>query len=188
MTAWRAVVPIKLGPDAKSRLAGLLTPAERAAVSVRIANHVLGQLERTGRFAEITVLSPDRPLWWSGMWALDEGRGLNAELTAWRARAGSDPMLVIHADLPLVTPSEVLALIDAAAIDGIALATDRAGGGSNAIAIADGRAFVFRFGPVSRSLHVAQDPRMAVLSLLGLAADLDTPDDAAFVAAQGFTL
>ncbi len=188
MTRWRAVVPIKLGVDAKSRLAGLLSPSERMALGVRMATHVLRELEVTGRIDEITVLSPRRPVWWAGAWAADIGRGLNAELIAWRARRGVLPVLFIHADLPLVTSTEIADLLDAAEASGIALATDRAGQGSNALAIADGRAVVFRFGPGSRALHVAQVPEMPVLTSPGLTADLDTPDDAFFIAAQGFAL
>ena len=114
--------------------------------------------------------------------------GLNAELAAWRAGQGASPLLVIHADLPLLDAGDIADLLDAAEASGIALATDRAGMGSNALAIADGRNFAFCFGVGSRALHVAQAPAMPVLATTGLAADLDTPDDAAFVEARGFTL
>ena len=188
MNHWRAVVPFKLGGEAKSRLAGLLSAPERTALSLRMANHVLSLLAASVRFAEIILLSPDRPNWWNGAWAADLGAGLNAELMAWRASQGDAPVLIIHTDLPLLEGVEVAALLDAAEASGIALATDRAGEGSNALAIADGRDLEFRFGSGSRALHVAQAPAMPVINSLGLAADLDTPDDAAFLAARGFTI
>lgn len=182
------MVPFKLGAEAKSRLAGLLSAPQRAALGLRMARHLLGKLEASARFTEITLLSPDQPDWWSGTWAADLGSGLNAELMAWRAGQGAAPVLVIHTDLPLLEVDEVAALLDAAETSGIALATDRAGEGSNALAIADGRDFTFRFGRGSRALHVAQAPSMPVIDSPGLAADLDTPDDAAFLTAQGFVL
>lgn len=188
MNGWRAVVPFKLGPDAKSRLGEILSPSERTALSLRMASHVLAVLAACERIAEITLLSVDRPAWWNGAWAADSGRGLNAELTGWRARQGGAPVLVVHTDLPLLGPQEIAALLEAAEASGAALATDRAGDGSNALAIADGRAFTFRFGNGSRALHAAQDPAMPVLAMPGLATDLDTPADAAFLASQGFTL
>ena len=188
MTQWRAVVPIKLGADTKSRLAGLLSPDERCALGERMARHVLDALEASGLFDQITILSPDRPIWWTGDWTLDRGRGLNAELTAWRAEQVTGPVLIIHADLPLLMTEEVAVFLVTTESSGIALATDRAGTGSNALAIADGRDFAFRFGTDSRARHVAQARKMPVLASTGLAADLDTPDDAIFVEARGFAL
>ena len=185
---WRAVVPFKLGPDAKSRLAGLLSAPERAALGLRMARHVLGVLDATGRFVEIVLLSPDRPEWWDGAWAKDSGMGLNPELASWRAGQGDAPVLVIHTDLPLLEVEDVIDLLDCAEASGIALATDRAGEGSNALAIADGRELTFRFGPGSRALHADQSLDMPVILSPGLAADLDTPDDAAFLEARGFRL
>lgn len=181
-------MPFKFGPDAKSRLAGLLSADERAALGLRMARHVLGVLGTTGRFVEIVLLSPDRPEWWDGAWTKDSGTGLNPELATWRAGQGEAPVLVIHTDLPLLAAKDVTDLLDTARTSGIALATDRAGEGSNALAIADGREFAFRFGPGSRALHAAQASDMPVLTSLGLAADLDTPADAAFLEVRGFTL
>ena len=188
MKRWRAVVPIKLSADTKSRLAGLLLPGERRALGKRMARHMLAVLDESERFDQITILSPDRPKWWAGEWAFDRGRGLNAELTAWRAGQGAAPVLIIHADLPLLTADDVAGLLATAESSGVALATDRAGTGSNALAIADGRDFTFRFGADSRALHAVQARTMPVLASIGLVADLDTPDDAAFVEALGFTL
>ena len=188
MKRWRAVVPIKLSADTKSRLAGLLSPGERRALGERMARHVLAMLDASKSFDQITILSPDRPEWWAREWAFDRGRGLNAELTAWRAEQGAAPVLVIHADLPLLTADDVAGLLATAESSGVALATDRAGTGSNALAIADGRDLNFRFGADSRSFHAVQARTMPVLASTGLAADLDTPDDAAFVEALGFAL
>lgn len=117
----------------------------------------------------------------------DEGRGLNAELSAWRDAQGNAPVLIIHADLPLLTEDDVQALLRAAD-QGAALATDRAGQGTNALAIADGRPLALRFGVNSRSRHCAQYPDMPALQREGLIADLDTPDDARFVRDRGFAL
>ena len=185
MSGWRAVVPLKLGPDSKSRLAGLLLPDERTALVERMARHVLAALAASGRFDEIVLLSPERPSWWDGAWAADTGRGLNDELMAWRAAQDSAPVLVIHADLPLLTAPDVAALLDAAEEKGIALAPDRVGEGSNALAIADGRGFYFRFGRGSRVAHCDQAPAMPVLNTPGLSADLDIVEDLAFLRARG---
>ena len=186
MTEWRALVPIKQGGNGKSRLASVLSPEQRDALALRMARHVLGELEKCWSVAEIAILSERSPEWWSGVWIEDRGQGLNAELAAWRRSVGEVPVLIFHADLPLMRATEVDALLAVAAAQGIALATDRAGEGTNALAICDGRPFEFRFGPASRSLHTAQADELAVLAPLGLASDIDTPEDLAFARANGF--
>ena len=186
MTAWRALVPIKQGGNGKSRLAAVLSPEQRDALALRMARHVLAELEKCSSVAEIAILSERSPEWWSGVWIEDRGQGLNAELAAWRRSVGEVPVLIVHADLPLLRATEVDELLAVAATHGVALATDRAGEGTNALAICDGRPFEFRFGPASRNLHAAQAPGLGVLAPLGLASDIDTPEDLAFARANGF--
>lgn len=187
MIHWRALVPIKQGGGGKSRLAALLSPQERDDLALRMALHVMSQLEQCNEIDEVAILASRRPEWWQGGWVEDRGQGLNPEITAWRSRCGTDPVLIIHADLPLLEAAEVTRLLESAAAEGIALATDRAGLGSNALAIMDGRPFAFRFGPDSRRLHTAQVPAMPVIETIGLSADLDTPEDLAFARDHGFT-
>ena len=187
MTEWRALVPIKQGGNGKSRLASVLSPEQRDALALRMARHVLAELEKCWSVGEIAILSERSPEWWSGVWIEDRGQGLNAELAAWRRSVGEVPVLIVHADLPLMRATEVDELLAVAAAQGIAMATDRAGEGTNALAICDGRRFEFRFGPASRSLHTAQADELVVLDLPGLAADIDTPDDLAFARASGFS-
>lgn len=187
MTAWRALVPIKQGANTKSRLASVLSREERDALASRMARHVLAELESSDAVAEITILSERSPGWWTGAWVKDRGRGLNTELAAWRSSVGKAPILIVHADLPLLRGKEIGEFLAAAGAQGIALATDRAGEGSNALAISDGRAFDFAFGPASRMLHAEQAPRLAVFDLPGLATDIDNPEDLAFAQERGFT-
>jgi 2-phospho-L-lactate/phosphoenolpyruvate guanylyltransferase len=187
MIHWHALVPIKQGGNGKSRLAEILSQEERDGLSLRMARHVLSELGRCEGIIDITILSTERPDWWSGSWAADGGQGLNAEINGWRQACAADPILIIHADLPLLLAEDVRHLLDAAEADGIALATDRSGEGSNVLAIADGRPFDFRFGPNSKRLHAAQSPGIAVIQRDSLSADIDTPDDLMFARVHGFT-
>jgi 2-phospho-L-lactate guanylyltransferase len=187
MIRWQALVPIKQGGNGKSRLAEMLSLDERDELSLQMARHVLSELGRCEGISTITILSTERPDWWSGGWAADGGQGLNAEINGWRQTCGADAMLIIHADLPLLKAEDVRHLLEMAEAEGIALATDRAGEGSNAFAIADGRPFEFCFGPGSRMLHTAQSPAMTVIQRNSLSADIDTPDDLMFARAHGFT-
>lgn len=185
MINWRVVVPIKQGKDGKSRLGKLLESEARTDLAERMAAHVLGVVTSLFPPQSVTILSPVRPERWKGGWVQDEGRGLNAELAAWRATQSNVPILILFADLPLLSAEDLTALLELAG-EGAALATDRAGLGTNALAIVDGRAFSLRFGPDSRALHCAQYNDLAVLQREGLMADLDTAEDFAFARARGF--
>jgi len=183
--AWTALIPFRNASTGKSRLEAVLDPAVRERLALSMAHHVIDVLARCPSIDRIVVLSNrpmDHP---ANVWAKDEGRGLNPEIAAFRAAFGTAPLLVIHADLPLLEGADVESLIHAASGHGIALATDRAGEGTNALAIDDGRPFDFRFGVGSRALHCAADPEMPVLERTGLSADLDTPRDLEFLKAQG---
>ncbi len=186
LAKWQALVPIKQGTDGKSRLAGVLDCRARAALIRRMAQHVLAVLGQCEAIERITILSPHRPDGWLGDWRRDGGRGLNPELAAWRQGLGGAPALVFHADLPLAKPEDVGALLAMADKRRVAMATDRAGLGTNALAIADGAPFEFCFGPMSRMLHTAQFPDMPVVRRAGLTIDIDTPDDLRFAETCGF--
>jgi len=183
---WHAIVPIKQGAASKSRLGGVLDNAARLALMDWMADHVLGVLHQCPSVDSITILSPARPDGWLGDWAQDAGAGLNAELARWREGIGEVPVMVLHADLPLVSALDISTLLAMAGTHGSALATDRAGLGTNALALGAGPAFNFRFGLMSRLLHTAQRPNMPVLHRAGLMIDLDTPDDLKFAASCGF--
>ena len=183
MPGWRAVGPIKQGDLGKSRLAPLLAPDARDRLVRRMAEHVLATLARVPMLESITVLSPQPFAGWQGGWHRDHGRGLNAELAAWRAAMGDAPVVIIHADLPLLTPEDVAVLLQTATARGAALAHDRGRTGTNALAIADARAFRFCFGADSFPQHLAQAPGIGVVARDGLMDDLDTPADAQALAA-----
>lgn len=187
MIRWHALVPIKQGSNGKSRLAEVLSQEERDLLSLRMAKHVLSELGHCNGINTITILSNARPDWWSGSWVADCGLGLNEEINGWRQTCGANAILIVHADLPLLQAEDVRHILDIAETEGIALATDRASEGSNALAIADGRPFEFRFGPNSRRFHLAQSPEMTVVERISLSADIDTPDDLIFARKHGFT-
>jgi 2-phospho-L-lactate/phosphoenolpyruvate guanylyltransferase len=187
VTDWRVLVPIKQGNDGKSRLGSMMGEGARVGLAERMAAHVLEVLQSCFKSEQVTIMSPHRPEGWNGGWLRDQGRGLNPELTDWRKAQGEAAILIIHADLPLLSAEDVGELIKAAQ-GGAAIATDRAGEGTNAVAISDGREFTFRFGAGSRTLHCRQYPDMPVLEREGLMSDLDTPDDARFVSARGFAV
>lgn len=177
MTDWIALVPWKQGPDSKSRLGNVLDPLQRTALSQHMAGHVVACLAQVQAIRAVHLLSPAAMPVWPADWLPDEGHGLNRELTRVRAQFGDAPILVIHADLPHLTIEDVTALLTASAATGAAIAPDRHGKGTNAIALTHARSFDFAFGHDSFALHLAQIPDAAIIDPPGLSFDLDTPAD-----------
>src|SRR3546814_8570724 len=77
-------------------------------------------------------------------------------------REPAQSMIFIHGDLPLLVPEEIEALIQAAG-GGCALAPDRHGSGTNAIALMAAAPFEFAFGENSLALHRTTSGRRAAI-------------------------
>ncbi len=188
MIRWTAVVPLKLGPDCKSRLAPVLSPEARYQLCLQMAGHVIAQLGAVAAITEIVVLSPESVPHWPTRHASDHGRGLNAELDCLPATIPGG-RLVIHGDLPLVGARDIEALLAAAGSTGAAMAPDRHELGTNALALAslpDG--FAFAFGADSMARHQLElGSALQIVRRTGLATDIDTPDDLELAIARGFS-
>lgn len=180
-------MPLKSG-ERKSRLSAVLSAAERARLSDRLAGGVLEALARTPGVDRTLVLSPKAPVWPGAVWAQDRGEGLNAELQRQRALLEGLPLLVIHADLPFLEADDIAALLVAAAEAGCAVAPDRHGTGTNAVALREAGDFAFAFGEDSFARHLAARPGAAVVRRDGLAFDLDTPEDFDLACRRGLLL
>lgn len=180
---WTAIVPLKAAAERKTRLVGALGSAEKAALAEGMADHVIATLAGVPAIGAIRVLSPapgDIP---GTVWEPDHGEGLNAELDRVCAVLAGGPVLIVHADLPLLGADDVTALIAAAQVAGAAIATDRHGTGTNALAMRAAACVGFAFGPDSLALHLHRLPDATVVRREGLAIDIDTADDIA--AARG---
>src|SRR5438132_1580600 len=94
---------------------------------------------------------------------------------------GVESTLVIPADIPLIQPSEVTAILQAAPEKGSVLVPAADGRGTNAILRRPGALFPLRFGNDSFKPHLAAaratGNAYVVLSLPGIALDIDKPSD-----------
>lgn len=193
-----AVVPVKELNRAKQRLAGVLGPEQRHALSRSMLEDVLTAIGQAHGLAGLLVVSsdPDARLQAGrhGARLLDDpGGGLNAALehaSAVLTAEGTEGMLILPADSPLANPAEIEAVLGARGSGpAVAIAPDRRGDGTNALLCAPPDLISFRYGPGSFRAHceAAQaagiEPR--ILDLPGLAFDIDTPEDlAAFTAIE----
>jgi 2-phospho-L-lactate guanylyltransferase len=175
---WTALVPVKGAAERKTRLASVMDAAHRRELSDQLYRHVVRCLSETGLVDQIIVVSPALPpadvpvqLW------LQQESGLNAEFERIR-RVIAGPLMVVNADLPLLETEDLVALAGAAGQPGCAVAPDRHGTGTNAVALLPDAPFNFAFGPDSLALHVASaQGRACLVERIGLANDLDTLAD-----------
>lgn len=192
----RIIVPHRGLEHAKTRLAGVLEPAQRADLAGRLLRHVLEVAVAAG--PEVVVISPDPGLEdvvvdAGARLSVQRGLGLNAGLAQARDEAMTDGvtlLAVLHGDLPALTSPDVTALLAAATGGGalVAIAPDAAGTGTNGLALAPPDVIGFQFGAGSLEAHRRAAKRAGAWTTLvrrpGLAFDIDTPDDlAAWLAA-----
>lgn len=143
--AWTAIVPIRDFGTAKSRLRVALPARTVSEIARRLAQGAVRALERTPRVGNIIVVSDvylGRCFPGSRAHFLVQrpGGGLNGAvregLEAARAIFPSTPRLVIHADLPGITPDEVeRLLVGVERSDLDTYVPDRAGTGTTALAL-----------------------------------------------------
>ena len=190
--AWWTLLPVHGIATGKSRLGAVLDAKARAALNRYLLTHTLEVIEAwRGNLAQCMVVSPcDEALDCAraaGAQALREpaGAGLNAALAFAAAQVvarGDTKLLVVACDLPNLSAAALNALTDKATAAGsAALAPDRAGNGTNALALNGGENDVFRFGADSCAQHLAAlagaGSHCVVYARAELAFDLDTPGD-----------
>ena len=186
-----ALVPVKSLSAGKSRLAPVLPDKEREALSVYMLEKVLDALLLTGRFHWIGVVTDDprveavarereaHTLREDG--AINENRSITYGSRICR-EMGANSLLVIHADLPLVTAGDIETLISTGGgAPKVVICPSKEGTGTNALYRTPPEVIPACFGPGSFSRHVAEAAARNIpwekCSLPGIAMDLDTPDD-----------
>jgi 2-phospho-L-lactate guanylyltransferase len=191
------VLPVKDLANAKQRLAAVLAPEERRDLFRAMLEDVLSALAATRGLAGILMVTRDPEAqalaarYGARVLVEDANRGhtaassLGAKALAREAAVG---MLQLPADLPLITPADIEALLRAhGAAPAVTLAPSRDRRGSNAVACSPPDLLPLRFGDDSflphsqRARDLGIEPR--IIERPGLALDIDTPADlAAFLA------
>jgi 2-phospho-L-lactate guanylyltransferase len=194
VTIW-AIVPVKPLRQSKSRLAQELSREERALLSQRLMIHTLRVLRDVQGIDRTLVVSRDSH-------ALALARDFDArtvterghpELNKALERAtlvaqgyGVSSVLVLPADLPLLTSLDIEELIEPLGDPPVVvIAADRKGTGTNALLVAPPGLIKYQFGSDSFQKHasIAREAgaRLEICDLPNLALDLDEPDDLALL-------
>lgn len=190
------VIPIRSLSDGKTRLAAVLDPAARSALTREMLDGVVRAAVETVSRAEVVVISPDPDALAEvervdpaiRLLLQDPARpGLNSALeqAAVVVRGmGVSTILILPADLPLVSSADIDNLLRRDAP--VVIAPDRHRTGTNALMVrldAFGEPFVFQFGEGSFGKHQDEAARLGVDAMTatapGTSFDLDTPEDLA---------
>ncbi|MEJ7902359.1 MAG: 2-phospho-L-lactate guanylyltransferase, partial [Thermomicrobiales bacterium] len=186
-----------------SRLASVLNADERAVLIGVMAKQVIAAVAEAGIADSIIVVSRAADLLprlgTSGIRTELVHQplhsvGLNAAIDLGRRdalRRKADRILVLSADLPLLTATSIGCLAGDNLLAEVTLVTDRAGVGTNALMLRGEGAierFPFHFGWDSRRLHREAAADLATSyserCVQEIALDLDTPDDWAMLSRE----
>ena len=174
-----AIVPFKGLDGAKSRLAAVLSPEERARFAVEMLERVLDACANASSIEQTLLVTPDPGPERGGVGVLIDGGTGHPDAVALalgdeRARRGA---IVVMADCPLVTGESLDALIDAARPLALVPARD---GGVNALALRDPGAFSPTFGvPAEETIAAARAAGLepVIIDDDRLRLDVDRPED-----------
>lgn len=192
MSIW-AIVPVKPLRRGKSRLASALNTAEREELNTRLLTHTIQILCNIPEIERVLVVSRDQE-------ALALARELGAhtvqekgtpELNTALLRATAVArvyaprgILIVPADLPLLTPQDVRILISHAQAyppPVVVISPDRHYQGTNALLTCPAGLIDYNFGPGSFQSHCerarAAGARLEIVDLPSLGLDVDLPED-----------
>jgi len=183
------LVPVKNLANAKQRLAPALEHHARTELAHAMLRDVLGALSDYGE-DEVSLVTSDP---FAEELADQYGFGIirdesnlsetNAIEMATRLceSRGVESTLVIPADIPLIDAREIRAIYGSAPENGSVLVPSSDKRGTNAVLRRPAALFPLRFGNDSFLPHlaaaIATDRSCVVLSLAGIALDIDTPED-----------
>ncbi len=199
IAAW-ALVPIKPFATAKTRLEGLLTRAECARLAEEMARDVLRALYAAPDISGIAILSTEPKLA-----ALAEGatagkttllfaeqadedyRAALGRVAAVLAAQGARHLLVLPADLPLLSSGDVQQLLESHR-SGVTVCPAALDGGTNGLLVSPPTLIPFLYGPDSAARHRAAASAVGVAArtadLTAFARDVDSPDDVHWLLGQ----
>ena len=190
MTIW-AIIPVKPLSRAKSRLESVLSPGERQQLAETMFHRVLTAVKETPQVAGTLVISRDpRALAMArdvGAHTVQESGApeLNTALmratqvvAGWRGGA----VLILPADLPLITPEDLAGMIEIGQdLQSVVIATDQNEDGTNAMLIRPPGLIQYAYGPGSFQRHMAlakeSGAKVKRYQSERLALDIDVPAD-----------
>jgi 2-phospho-L-lactate/phosphoenolpyruvate guanylyltransferase len=190
MTFW-AIVPVKPLQRGKSRLAEVLTQEERLDLNRRLLAHTMDTLTAIPEIEHVLVISRDQAALalareYGARTVQEHGAPqLNIALTRATIVArtyATRGVLILPADLPLITPEDIQTLLSRA-VDPpvVVISPDRRRQGTNALLVCPAGVIEYEFGPGSFQRHCTRarqaGAHLEICELPSLALDMDLPED-----------
>jgi 2-phospho-L-lactate guanylyltransferase len=184
-----AIVPVKALSQAKGRLAQALTDSKRQSLVLAMLADVLTALRGARTLAGYGVISDDMAVLTYaaelGAEALiDQAPDLNsalADAARFYTGAGATGLLILPADIPLVTASDIDVLVASAPPGRGVVVAPSSDGGTNGLFVRPPLALPFLFGleSLARHLQAAHDRGLPVRLFESprIALDVDQPED-----------
>lgn len=182
----RAVIPFKKS-NAKSRLSSLLSEKEREELAMAMLNDVAGTLVSSGCFEVVDILSTSM-IEVEGVNIVLTELGLNEALNEYLHKMSAhninEPVLIIMADIPLVTIKNIKDIVSTKA--DIVITPGRMGG-TNALFIRDPESFHVDYYGASflKHLKIASGLHTEIFDSFNLSTDIDEVSDLAEVLLHG---
>jgi len=184
------LIPVKSLAYAKQRLASMLDQPTRTRLAQAMLFDVLETLHTCVSGTEVSIVTSDP-------FALELAQRFEFQIIPDNANRSEtdaiematrfceerqiDNTLVIPADIPLIQASEIEKILQAAPVEGSVLVPASDGRGTNAAFRRPAALFPLRFGNDSFKPHLAAaratDKPCVILSLPGIALDVDNPSD-----------
>ena len=188
-----AVIPVKQLENAKQRLSGVLNPGQRQSLFQAMFKDVLEAATTCDGIERVIVMTDDGQVaeiaaeFGAEVWPEPAARGLIPAVTAAGARLaaeGTDTMLFLPADIPLITVEELEVVLEGfgeRALPAFMIVPAHDLGGSNCVLVAPPDCMEFGFGEDSFRRHLrlarARGIEASVARLPGIGLDVDVPDD-----------
>jgi 2-phospho-L-lactate guanylyltransferase len=188
-----AILPVKSFSAAKQRLGSLLGSGSRHALAQAMFQDVLASLRKVEGIERIVIVASEPSVEFAAdeQVVLIEDEVQDGQSPAaligirWAVASGFERVLLVPGDTPLLSPTEVEALL-AEAPEEVVIVPDRHGTGTNGLLLRPPSAIEPSFGPDSLKRHVAAAEAAGVAHrverIQSLMFDVDTSDDLAVVA------
>jgi 2-phospho-L-lactate guanylyltransferase len=188
-----AILPVKSFGAAKQRLGSLLGSGSRQALAQAMFQDVLSSLRKVEGIELVVVVASEPSVEFAAEEQVvlleDELREGQSPAAAtgirWAVESGFERVLLVPGDTPLLSASELDALL-ANAPEEVIVIPDRHGSGTNGLLLRPPTAIEPSFGPDSMQRHVAAAEAAGVAHRVervpSLAFDVDTSDDLTVVA------
>lgn len=174
-----AVIPIRSFRLGKKRLASVLDDGQRHRIGRALAERVTGATLEAN-LTPVVVTADEEVQSWAAIQGItvieDPGFGLNSAAAAGVATVADQRWLVLHSDLPLVRPDDLIR-VSTAIDNGRDVIAPSSDGGTSVISASG--TLEFAYGEASFHRHLARLHDPVVIAATGLLHDLDSPVDLA---------